>query len=124
MARDLAPVRRRYEFDQRVGVYLPPPVKFHVPHAFAGTFQKVGPVVERRTVEEADIHVSTEGGDVGKRGIFHAGSRMTVVQEFANVRSAAAHAFEPRLRHRSQLVVGRNKPCVDAGVSLNGAGEP
>jgi hypothetical protein len=49
---------------------------------------------------------------------------MAVVQQLANVRSAAAHAFKPWLRHPSQLVVGLSKPRVDARVSLNDAGEP
>ena len=116
-------VRRRYELNQRGGVYLLPPAELHVSHAFAGAFQKAGPVVERRPVEEADIHVGTEGIDIRKRGIFHTGNGMTVVQEFANFRPAAAHAFEPWLRHPSQLVVGFTEPHVDAAVSLNGAGE-
>ena len=100
------------------------PAQLHVPHAFAGTFQKAGPVVERRPVEETDIRMSTEGVDVGKCDIVHTGNGVAVVQELANVCPAAAHAFKPCPRHSPQFVVGFGKPRLDAGVSLNGAGEP
>ena len=95
-----------------------------MPHAFAGAFQKAGRVVERRPVEEADIHMSTEGVDVPKRRIFHKRGGMAIVQKFADVRPAAAHLFEPWLGDPSQLVIRLGKPSVNAGVSLNGAREP
>ena len=95
-----------------------------MPHAFAGAFQKACPVVERRPVEEADIHMSAEGVDVAKRRISHTRSGVAIVQKFANVRSAAAHLFKPRPGDLSQLVVRLGKPGVNAGVSLNRAREP
>ncbi len=95
-----------------------------MPHAFAGALQKAGRVVELHSVEEADIHMSTEGVDVAKCRISHACSGMAVVQKFANVRSAGAHLLKPRLADPSQLVIGLGKPRVDARVSPNGTREP
>src|SRR4051812_20731838 len=108
------PVSRRNELSQPDGVHLSPPTELHVSHALAGAFQKAARVCERGPVEEADVHVSTEGIDVCESGVLHAGSGMAVVQELANVRSAAAHALEPRLRHPSQFCVGFTKPHIDA----------
>jgi len=62
-----------------------------MPHAFAGAFQKAFRVIERRTVEEADIHVSTEGVDIPEGHIFHARGGVAIVQKLAYVRTAAAH---------------------------------
>jgi hypothetical protein len=95
-----------------------------MPHSFSGAFEEAGPVGERRSMEEPDIHVSPKGVDVGKCRVFHTGDGMAVVQELANIRAAAAHAFKPWLRHPSQFVVGFTEPHVDAAVSLNGAREP
>ena len=95
-----------------------------MPHAFAGAFQKAGRVVERRPVEEADIHMSAEGVDIPERRISHARGGMAIVQKLANVRSATAHLFKPWLGDPSQLVIGLGKPNVNAGVSPNGAWEP
>jgi hypothetical protein len=75
-------------------------------------------------MEEADIHVTTEGVDVPEGRISHARSRMAIVQKLANVRSAAAHPFKPWLSEPSQFVIRPGKPGVDAGVSLNGTWEP
>jgi hypothetical protein len=68
-----------------------------VPHAFAGAFQQAGGVVERRSVEEANIHMNTESIDVPKRRITDARIGMAIVQKLANVRSAAAHLLKPWL---------------------------
>ncbi len=95
-----------------------------MPHAFAGAFQKAGRVIERRPVEEADIHMSTEGVDVPKRRISHTRRGMAIVQKFANVRSAAAHLLEPWLGDPSQLIIRLGEPSANPGVSLNGAWEP
>ena len=95
-----------------------------MPHALAGTFQKVGRIVERRPVEEADIHMGAEGVYVAKRRIFHTRCGMAVVQKLANVRPTAAHLFEPRVGEPSELVIRLGEPSVNAGVSLNGARKP
>jgi len=118
------PVCCRYEFTECGGVRLLPPAQLDVSHAFAGAFQKACPVVECRSVEEADIHMSTEGVDVPKRRISHARGGMAIVQKLANVRAAAAHLFEPWPGDPSQLAVGLGKPGVNAGVSLNRARKP
>lgn len=94
-----------------------------MPHAFAGSLQKAGRIVERRPVEEADIHMSTEGIDVAERRVSHARRGMAVVQKLANVRAATTHPLEPRLTDPSQLVVGLGEPGVDAGVSPDGGRE-
>ena len=95
-----------------------------MPHTFAGAFQKAGRVVERRPVEEADIHMRTEGVDVPKRRISHTRSGMAIVQKLANVRSAVAHLFKPWPREPSQLVIRLGKPSVDDWVSPNRTREP
>jgi len=103
---------------------LLPPAELHVPHALAGAFEKAGRVVERRPVEEADIHMGAEGVYVAKRRIFHARCGMAVVQKLANVRSTAAHLFKPRVGEPSEFVIRLGEPSVNARVSLNGAREP
>lgn len=114
------PVCCRYKFTQRSGVHLPCPTELHVPHAFAGAFQKVGRIVERRAIEETDIHMGTEGVHVSKRCISYARRGMSIVQKLANIRSAAAHLFKPGLAHPSQLAIRPGEPGINAGVSLNG----
>jgi hypothetical protein len=98
-------------------------VDLHVPHAFAGSLQKTGRVVERRPVEEADIHMSTEGVDVPKCRVSHARSGVAIMQKLANIRSAAAHLLKPWLADPSQFVIGLDEPGVNAGVWLNGTRE-
>jgi hypothetical protein len=95
-----------------------------VPHALAGALQKAGRVIERRAVEEADIHVRTEGNHLAKRRTVDTCGGMAVMQKLANVRSAAAHLFEPQPGERSQLVISLGKPGVNARVSPGGAREP
>ena len=95
-----------------------------MPHALAGAFQKGRRVVERRPLEEADIHMSPEGVDVPKSRVSDASGGMAILQQLANVGSAAAHLLKPWLGDASQLVVGLVKPGVNAGVSLNRAREP
>jgi hypothetical protein len=72
-----------------------------MPHSSAGAFQDARPIAEKRTIEESDIRVRTEGADIGERSIFNTRSRVIVVQDFANIRSAGSHAFPPRLGHPS-----------------------
>ncbi len=76
-------------------------------HALAGAFEKLGRILESRAVEKADVHMSAEGVDVAKRRVAHARGGMAIVQKLADVGSAAAHAFKPRLRDSPQLVIGR-----------------
>jgi hypothetical protein len=104
------------------GVHLVRPAEFDVPHAFAGALQKSGRIVEHCPVEEADIRMSAEGVDVPERRVSHTRGGMAIMQKFANVRSAAAHLFKPRLDEPSQPVIGLGEPGVDAGVSRNGIG--
>src|ERR1700733_6315838 len=85
------PIRHRYEFYQRGFVYLLTPPQLHMPHSSAGAFQDAGPIVEKRTIEEPDIRVCAKGADVGERRISNTRSRVVVVQDFANVCSAASH---------------------------------
>ena len=54
-----------------------------MPHAFAGAFQKTRGIVQRRTVEEADIDVILEAVDVSKRRVLHTCGGAAIVQEFA-----------------------------------------
>jgi hypothetical protein len=115
------PVCCRYKFTQRSGIHLLCPTELHVPHAFAGAFQKAARIFERRAIEETDIHMGTEGVHVSKRCISHTRSGMSIVQKFADVRSAAAHLFKPGLADASQFVIRPGEPGINAGVSLNGA---
>src|ERR1700722_18785095 len=66
-----APVCCRDKFTQSNGVHLLRPAELHVPHASASALQEAGRIVEHRPVEEADIHMGTEGIDVPKRRISH-----------------------------------------------------
>ena len=91
-----------------------------MPHAFAGAFQKAGRVVERRPVEEADIHMGAEGVDTAERGVFQTCSGMAIVQKLANVRPARAHPFKPWLGDKPQRIARPGKPSVNVGVSPNG----
>ena len=75
-------------------------------------------------MEEADIHMSPEGVDVPERRVSHARRGMAILQKLANVRSAAAHLFKPWLGDPSRPVVRLGEPCLDAGVSPNGARKP
>jgi len=74
-----------------------------------------GRIVQRRPVEEADIHVGTERVDVAERGVSHTRRGMPVLQKLANVRAAPAHPLEPWLGHAPQLMVRHGEPGVDAG---------
>ncbi len=113
-----------YEFIQRGDIDRLAPAQFHVSHALAGALQEAGRIVQRRPVEEADIHVSGEGVSVAERSVLHARYGMPGVQEFANGRAAPAHPFKPWLDHAAQLVVRRGEPGVDAGVSPDRARKP
>src|SRR5262249_54763432 len=101
-----------------------PEAQFHVSHPLAGTLQQPGGVIEHSAMEEADIRVGAEGIDVTKRRIVDARGGMAVVQQLPNIGAAIAHPFEPRPDKPSQLVVGRGKPALNAGVAPNGAREP
>lgn len=94
-----------------------------MPHALAASLQKTGRVVERRPVEEADVHMRAEGVDIAERGVPDAGRGMAVLQKLANIGAAAAHLLEPWLGDPPQLVVRRGKPGVDLGVAPGGGGE-
>ena len=93
-------------------------------HAFAGPFEEADWVVQRRPLEEAEIHMGLESVDIAKGGILNAGSGTAIVQQLANVRATIAHALEPWLGHPTRRVSGGGEPGVDAGVAPHGAGEP
>jgi hypothetical protein len=93
-------------------------------HAFAGTLQQPGRIVEGRSMEKADIYMSTEGVDVPKRRIPYARSGMAIVQKLANIRSAGAHPVKPWQGERSQRVISPGKPSVNCRVAPDGAREP
>jgi hypothetical protein len=95
-----------------------------VPHAFAGAFHKTRRIGERRAVEEADVHVSLEGVDVSKRGVFHAGDGVAIVHELTHVGPATAHVLKPRAGDASQFVTRLGKPRVDFWGSMDRTGEP
>lgn len=59
-------------------------------HSFAGAFQQTSGIFEPGTEKKPDIHMCREGVHVAERCITDAGSRMTVVQEFADIASHAA----------------------------------
>lgn len=92
-----------------------------MPHALARALEQPGRIVERRPVEEADIHMSTERIDIAERRIFHAGNGVAVIQNLANVRSAATHHIKPWQRKSPQFVIGLAKPRLDGRISPDGA---
>ena len=116
-------VSSRYKFRQRSLVHWPAPAKLHVPHAFAGAFQKAGRIGQRHTLKEPDTYVRVESVDVTKRDIACAGGWMSIVKKLANVCATAAHLFKPWLDKPPEFEIGPGKPCVHEGVSPNGARE-
>src|SRR5665213_1071652 len=61
--------------------------------------------------------------NISERGIAHTGHRTSVMQEFADIRAAAAHAFEPRPGHQSQRIVEAGEPRLDLVIAPDRAGE-
>jgi len=93
-------------------------------HALARAFQQARRIGEHRAVEEANIRMRFERVDISERGVPHARDGAAVVQEFANVGGAAAHAFKPRPRHQSMGRGHAGEPSFDLGISSNRAVEP
>lgn len=93
-AQSHVPVGRPYQFIQRRGVHRPRPADLDMPHAFAGAFQQTGRVVQRRTVEEADIHMGAEGVDVIKRRVSHTRRGMVILRKLSHIRPRSRHLFK------------------------------
>lgn len=74
-------------------------------------------------MEEADVHVRREDVDVTKGGVFDAGRRVSIVQEFGDVGAAVAHAGEPFARDRGQFRRARIEPAIDPWFVRDGAVE-
>ena len=62
--------------------------------------------------------------DISERRIPYARDGTAVMQEFANVGAAAAHAFKPRPHHQPMGVGYPGEPSFDAKIASNGAREP
>jgi hypothetical protein len=45
---------------------------------------------------------------------------MAVVEQFAHIAAALAHALVPMARDRAELVCSPVEPCINRGVSLDG----
>ena len=87
-----------------------------MPHSPAHAFKQTGGVLQRGSMEEADIDVSPERIDVAERDVLHAGDGTAIVDKLADVVAAGPHPRKPWTREGGQLIRLRAQPSVDSGV--------
>jgi hypothetical protein len=104
---------------ERLGVDNSAGPELHVPHELAGAFEKSVRIDELCAAEEADVDVGSEDIHISERRVADAGSRVAVVQEFADVVAAGAHDLEPAFRDRSKLASVRAHPELDRRIAVN-----
>jgi hypothetical protein len=98
--------------------------QLHMTHALAPALEQAGGIGEHRALEETDIRMSLEGVDISKWRLPDTSDRTTVVQQFADVGTAPAHAIKPCPRHQSERIDKVGKPGLNLRVSSDRAGEP
>jgi pimeloyl-ACP methyl ester carboxylesterase len=101
---------------ERRGIHVAIGTEFHVAPALASSLQQPSRVFQQRAKEEADVDVILERVDIAKRAIADAGSRTSVVHQFAHVAATLPHACEPDFRERPQILPLRSEPGVDGRV--------
>src|SRR5215207_5122110 len=112
-------VRRVDEPRQGGGVCGTTGPELHVAPALARSLQQAGGVLQQRTKEEADVDVILVRDDVAERRVADASGRTSVVDQFAHVAATFAHAYEPGLCERPQIIALRAQPGVDRRVALH-----
>ena len=92
---------------------------FHVTHVLPGSFEQPAGIGEVCAQKEAHVHMRRECIDVTERRVAHARRRMAIMQQFAHVVAALAHALEPRTRDRTKLTRLAFEPRVNVRVVLH-----
>jgi hypothetical protein len=95
-----------------------------VAHAFARSLQEAGRVLQRRTMEEADVHVISERVDVSEGRVLDTGDRAAVVHQLPHVVATLPHSREPLFCERPQLIPLAAQPRVNRRVPFHRSGEP
>ena len=109
---------------QRCGVDLATRMQFHVPHAFARALQQARGVVERCTVEEADVDMGCVRVDISEGSVRHACGWLVVMHHFAHIITTAAHYVEPVPRDSAEFIRLLVQPGSDYRIAPGRPGEP
>src|SRR5690349_17285678 len=88
-----------------------------MPHSSACAFEQTVRVLQRGSLEEADIDVAPERVDVAERDVLHAGNGTAIVNKFADVVAARPHPRKPWTREGGQLLRLLAQPGVDSAVA-------
>src|SRR5262245_48240461 len=86
--------------------------QLHMAHALARAFEQAGGIREHCAIEEADIRMSLECVDIAKRRVLHTNDRASVVQELADIGTAATHALKPCPGHQAKRIGEVGKPSL------------
>jgi len=84
-----------------------------VTHAFAGSFQQAGRILQLRTMEETHIDMILEHAYVRERRVFNTCGGEAIVHQLANVFAALPYSLKPRLGKTAQLLRLLRQPAVD-----------
>lgn len=106
------------------GVQFRARLQFHVPHALARSLQQTAGVLERCAVEKTDVDMAFEGIDVPERRILRACDWATIVHQFSNISTAAAHLLKPFLRNRPQLDRAVRQPSLHGRLPSHATRQP
>lgn len=98
--------------------------ELHVTHVFPRPFEQSRGIRKLRAQEEAHVDVRRERIDVTERRVAHARGGMAIVEQFAYVVAAFAHALVPGARNQTELACAALEPCIDRGVSLDRTRKP
>src|SRR5262245_48037846 len=94
-----------------------------MPHAAPRALERAGGIPGGRAVEKSDVRMRLERVDISKRRVPHTSNGTSVVQHFADIGAAAAHALKPCPRHQSVRI--RNlEPSLDFRIAPHRAMEP
>src|ERR1700693_3879738 len=94
-----------------------------MPHELARAFEQAGRVPQRRALKEPHVYVRSENIDVAERHISQTCIRTAVMQDLPDFVPAFSHHLKPLLRDGSQFTSMPCHPCIDSGITLDGAVE-
>jgi hypothetical protein len=98
--------------------------QLHMPHALARALEQAGGIRKHCAAIEADIRMCLESIDISKRRIPYTSDWTSVVQEFADIGAAAAHALKPCPRHQAERIGEVGKPSLDLRITPERTVEP
>ena len=78
-------------------------LQLHMAHPFAATFQESSGILEKRAVEEADVHVVLEYIHIREGCVADTRDRTAVVQCLSDIIAALSYFHEPLFCDRTQL---------------------